>query len=56
MKVSPNESKEIEKYEELRSKTKDFIGSVTKNSDDYDEKHMKIKSNSDDELPLNNVI
>ena len=57
MKVSPDESKEIiEKYEELRSKTKDLIGSVTKNSDDYDEKYMKIKSNSDDELPLNKVI
>ena len=57
MKVSPDESKEIiEKYEELRSKTKDLIGSVTKNSDDYDEKYMKIRSNSDDELPLNKVI
>ena len=57
MKVSPDESKEIiEKYEELRSKTKDLIGSVTKNSDDYDEKYMKIKSNSDDEPPLNKVI
>ena len=57
MKVSPDEGKEIiEKYEELRSKSKDLIGSVTKNSDDYDEKYMKIKSNSDDELPLNKVI
>ena len=27
--------------------------SVTKNSDDYDEKHMKIKFNSNDELALN---
>ena len=26
---------------------------MTKNSDDYDEKYMKIKFNSDDELPLN---
>ena len=27
-----------------------------KNSDDYDEKHMKIKFNSDDKLPLNKTI
>ena len=29
---------------------------ITKNSDDYDEKYMKIKFNSDDELPLNKAI
>ena len=29
---------------------------MTKNSDDYDEKYMKIKFNSDDELPLNKTI
>ena len=28
----------------------------TKNSDDYNEKYMKIKFNSDDELPLNKPI
>ena len=33
-------------------KTKCFR-SVPKNSDDNDEKHMKIKFNSDKELPLN---
>ena len=27
--------------------------SITKNSDDYDEKHMKINLNSNDELALN---
>ena len=27
--------------------------SIIKNSDDYDEKYMKIKFNSDDELTLN---
>ena len=27
--------------------------SVAKNSDDYEEKYMKIKFKSDDELPLN---
>ena len=32
------------------------IRSITKNSGDYDEKYMKIKFNSDDELPLNKMI
>ena len=30
--------------------------SITKKSDDYDEKYMKIKFNSDDELPRNKTI
>ena len=29
---------------------------MTKNSDDNDEKYMKIKINSNDELPLNKMI
>ena len=29
---------------------------MTKTSNDYDEKYMKIKFNSDDELPLNKII
>ena len=33
-----------------------FNWSVTKNSDDYDEKYMKTKFNSDDELPLSKMI
>ena len=54
MPVPTNESEEKnKKYEELWSKIKDLIRSITKNSDDYDEKYMKIKFNSDDELPLN---
>ena len=57
MLVPTNESKEkIKKYEELWSKTRDLIRSVTKNADDYDEKYMKIKFNSDDELPLNRFL
>ena len=52
-----NESKEkIKKYEELLSKIRDLISLITKNSDDYDEKYMKIKFNSDDELLLNKKI
>ena len=52
-----NESKEkIKKYEGLWIKIRDFIRSIIKNLDDYDEKYIKIKFNSDDELPLNKTI
>ena len=55
--VSTNESKEkIKKYEELCSKIRDLIRSMTKNPDDYDENYLKIKLNSDDELLLNKMI
>ena len=55
--VPSNESKEIiKKDEELWSKFRDLIRSITKKSDDYDEKYMKIKFNSDDELPLNKTM
>ena len=54
MLVSTNESKEkIKKYEELWSKIRDIIRPITKNSEDYHEKYIKIKFNLDDELPLN---
>ena len=46
----------IKRYGELRIKIIDLIRSVTKRSDDYDEKHIKIKFCSDDELPLNKTI
>ena len=42
--------------EVLRSKIGDLIRSITKNSDNYDEKYIKIKFNSGDELPLNKTI
>ena len=49
--VPTNENKEnMKKYEELWIKIRDLIKPITKKSDDYDEKHMKIKFNSDDEL------
>ena len=55
--VLTNESKvKVKKYEELWNKIRDLIRSVTKNSDDYYEKYMKIKFNSDDKLPLNKTI
>ena len=53
--VPTNENKE-KKYEELWSKIRDLIRSITKNSDDYYEKYMKIKFNSDNKLPLNKTI
>ena len=57
MLVPTNESEEkIKNYEELWSKIRDFTRSITKTSDDYYEKYMKIKFNSDDELPVNKTI
>ena len=38
------------------NKIKDLIRSITKNSDDYHKKYMKIKFNSEDKLPLNKLI
>ena len=49
-------TKKTKKYKELWSKIRDLIRSITKNSDDYDEKYMENKFNSDDELPLNKTI
>ena len=34
----------------------DIYRSITKNSDNYDEKYLKIKFNADDQLPLNKTI
>ena len=49
--------KEIDKnYEELWIKIRDIIRSITKGLDYYDEKYVKIKLDSDDNLPLNKSI
>ena len=48
--------KKLKKYEELRIRIRDLIRSINKNLDDYGYKYMKIKFNSDDELPLNKSI
>ena len=37
-------------------KIRDLIWTITKSSDGYDEKYLKIKFNSTDELPLNKAI
>ena len=55
--VPTNESKgKIKRYEDLRIKIKDLTRSVTKKSDNYDQKYMKIKFNSDGELPHRKMI
>ena len=37
-------------------KTKDLIKSTNNTSDDYDEKYIKIRFNSDDHLLLHDII
>ena len=43
------------KYEKTWNKITDLLLSVTNNSDNYDEKYMKTKFSSDDDLSLKNV-
>ena len=40
----------------ILSKIRDLIRSVTKKSDDYDEEYMKIKFDSDDNLPFKKTV
>ena len=55
--VPTNKSKKKKiKNEELQSKVRCLIRSITKSSDDYDEKYMKIKFDLDCELPLNKTM
>ena len=54
--VPTNESKEKIKYEKLLIKIRDLIRSITKNLDDYNEKYLKIKFDSDVNLSLNKTI
>ena len=49
-------AKKEKKYEDLWSKIRNLIRSITKNSDDYNKEYMKIKFNSDDEIALNKMI
>ena len=46
----------IIKYEKLWNKMRDLIRSIAINSDNYDEKYMKIKFNSDDSLHLRKTL
>ena len=52
--VPTNKNKEnIKKYKELWIKIRYLIRSITKDSNDYDKKVMKLKFKLYDELPLN---
>ena len=52
--VPTDESKEkIKKSGELWNEIRVLIRSISKNSDAYDEKYMKMKFDSADNLPLN---
>ena len=46
----------LKTYEELWNKIRDLIRSITNNSDDYDEKYIKIKFNLNDDLLLNKTL
>ena len=46
----------LKKYEELLSKIRDLIGSTTNSSDDCDNKHIKIKFNSEKDFPLKETL
>ena len=55
--VPTNEIKELmEKYEELLSKIRELILSITKNSHHHDKNYMKFKFNLNDDLPLNKML
>ena len=54
--VPTNESKDITKTMKNCEETEILLGQYSKNSDDYDVKYLKIKSNLDEELPLNKTI
>ena len=55
--VAANESKEkTKKFEDHWIKITDLIRSITKIYDAYDEKYVKIKFNSDNELSLNKMV
>ena len=49
-------NKKIKKQEKVWSKIRDLIRPITKNSDHYDKRYMKIKFNSDKIILLNKTI
>ena len=55
--IHTDESKNIvKKHEKIWSKIKDLIRSTNNKSDGCGEKFMKIKFNSDDNLPLRKIL
>ena len=54
---STNENKELlKKYNDVFNGVRDKIKEINKNECDYEKDYMKIKFNSDDELPLNKSL
>ena len=54
---STDKNKEVLiKYTELWDKVKNVIKKINHKPDEYDEKYMKIKFNSDDNLSLNKIL
>ena len=54
--VSTDKNKEVLiKYTELCDKIKNLLKKINDKPGNYDEKYMKIKFNSDDNLPLNKI-
>ena len=52
---STDENKEVlNKYNDVFNGIKDKIKEISNGESDYDKDYMEIKSNSDDNLPLNN--
>ena len=55
--VTTDEAKKaVKKYENLLKEIKDLIRSINNNPDDSGEKYMKIKLNSDGNLPLKKIL
>ena len=48
--------KTLKRYRELLNKIRDLIRSKTHDLDNYDENYMKIKFNSNDDLPLRKTL
>ena len=46
----------LKTYKELCEKIRDLVRSISNNSGDYDQKYMKIKFNSDDDLPSQKIL
>ena len=46
----------MKKDDKLQSNIKDLIRSITKNSNDYDQKYKKIKFSWKGDLPLNKAL
>ena len=55
--VSTDTNKEVlRKYAELWNKIENLIETINTKPGDYDEESMRIKFNSDDNIPLNNIL